>query len=51
MCGEALTFTVVNEGQRLDQFLSFNMEGYSRSRASNLIESGQVLVNNRNGKS
>ena len=51
MCGEALTFTVVNEGQRLDQFLSFNMEGYSRSRASNLIESGLVLVNNRNGKS
>ena len=51
MCNEILRFTVDRPGQRLDQFLSVNLKGYSRSRVSNLIHSGRVLVEQRDGKS
>ena len=51
MCNEILRFTVDRPGQRLDQFLSVNLKGYSRSRVSNLIHSGRVLVEQHNGKS
>ena len=51
MCNEILRFTVDRPGQRLDQFLSVNLKGYSRSRVSNLIHSGRVLVEHRDGKS
>ena len=51
MCNEILRFTVDRPGQRLDQFLSVNLKGYSRSRVSNLIHAGRVLVEQRDGKS
>ena len=47
---ETLRFTVDRSGQRLDQFLSLNLAGYSRSRVSNLVHSGRVLVEQRRAK-
>ncbi len=39
------------EGQRLDQFLTNRSLYLSRSRVQHLIESGQVLVNNKTRRS
>ena len=50
MHSETLKFTVNRSGQRLDQFLSLNLAGYSRSRVSNLVHSGRVLVEQRHAK-
>ena len=50
MHSETLRFIVDRSGQRLAQFLSLNLVGYSRSRVSNLVHSGRVSVEQRRAK-
>ena len=48
----SITFSVPEEsaGQRLDAFLTSQIEGWSRARLQRLIEEGDVLVNRRVSK-
>jgi len=49
---ESLAFEIdsAGAGGRLDAFLASNVDGWSRSRLSRLIDDGDVLVNGREAK-